>query len=113
MPKANMMIIRGLRGKEFVSESFTRIQHHAYVEMAPMRVGDRGESIFQLVLLIPGQEPIRTEVEFFRGCNGLSMAPEIAELIPPEFYDPLQAIRYASEHGLEEPPYVDLSTLLK
>jgi hypothetical protein len=111
MPKANMLIIRGLRGKQFTSESFERVQHHAYTKLTPLRVGNRGESIFQLVLLVPGQEPVRTEVEFFRLCNVLSMAPEIAALIPPEFRDPLEAIRYAAENGLETPPFIDLDRL--
>lgn len=135
MPKANLMIIRGklagrwsanplrdwrplpkhpewanVREAEFVSESFTRLQHRAFTELVPLRVGDRGDSIFQLTLLVCGKPPIRTEVEFQRGCNGLSMAPDIAALIPPEFHDPIHAIKYAAEHGLETPPYVDLKT---
>jgi hypothetical protein len=131
MPKANMMIIRGRRRlprskrdwsplkqhvewmyaceEEFVSESFTRLNHHAYCRMSPLTTGDRGEGIFEMVLLVPGQAPIRTRVEFNRGCNGLSMAPEIAELIPPEFFDPIQAMDYAAQHGLDTPPYVDVS----
>ena len=127
MRKANMMIIRGRHGRrppavfgawsplpdhvsyqaEFVSESWTRLQHHAYKNMAPLRM-EVGDSYFELVLLVPGEEPVRAEVFFPRGCNGLALPGNMVELVPFEFFDPIQAMDYAVKHGLETPPYVDL-----
>ncbi len=103
MPKANMMIIRGKDGKEFVSESWSKLEHHAYTGMAPKRVDKTGD-YFDLVLLVPGREPIKCEVEFIRGCNAFAIPADIGDFIPPEFRDPMQAMEYALKHGLDTPP---------
>lgn len=86
--KANMIIVRGLDGREIVGENFDDIQTRVYRELPPKRLpnGRISESHYDLVLLIPGRTPHKSPAIFWRGCNALAITPEASVILtaPPE-----------------------------
>jgi hypothetical protein len=70
-------IVRG-KNAEIVSEDFDIAQHRAYMELVPRR-SEGADSIFTLVVLRPGQELVRCEAIFHRGCNALAMPSKFVD----------------------------------
>lgn len=78
--KANMIIIRGLNGREIRGESWDVLQHQMYVTL-PAKRTECCDSYFDVVLLVPGLEPIKFEGVIYRGCNCIAVPSEIAHHI--------------------------------
>ncbi len=78
--KANMIIIRGLNGKEIRGENWGQLEYLAYTTLAPRNcVG--ADSYFDLILLVPGCKPIRTDAVFYRGCNCLAVDSSVVNYL--------------------------------
>jgi hypothetical protein len=89
--KANLIIICGERTKqwphvpdEIVGEDFQKLQHLAYTTMVGRHLGNgiswQGTE-FTVVVLVPGQEPVKGPGIFYRGCNALALTPELARAL--------------------------------
>ena len=70
--KANMIAIRGLNGKEIRGEDWNKLEHEAYVSLPPARM-ERCDAFFDVVLYVPGLEPIKFEGIIYRGCNCIAV----------------------------------------
>ena len=79
--KANMIIIRGLNGKELRGESWSKLEHEVYMTLPPKRM-ERADSYFDVVLLVPGLEPIKFEGIIYRGCNCIAVPSEVVRFLP-------------------------------
>jgi hypothetical protein len=78
--KASMIIVRGLRGREVRGEDWDRVQHEVYTTLPPARC-EGCDSVYELVLLVPGMAPIRSDATFYRGCNALAVPSDVVQYL--------------------------------
>ena len=78
--KANLIIIRGRNGSEIRGEDWDKLQHRAYMEMIPAR-SYGSDSVFDLVVLVPGMSPIHSDAVFYRGSNALAVSSDVVKFL--------------------------------
>jgi hypothetical protein len=67
-----MIIVRGLNGQEVRGEDWGKVEHAVYTTLPPKRM-ERCDLYFDLVVLVPGMAPIKSEAIMYRGCNCLAV----------------------------------------
>jgi hypothetical protein len=71
--KANLIIVRGRNGAEIRGEDWDTIQHQVYTGLINKRRDERSNSYYDLVVLVPGMAPMRSECVIYRGCNCIAV----------------------------------------
>ena len=74
--KANLIIVRGRDGAEVRGEDWSRIQHEVYMTLLPKRE-ERMDFYYDLVVLVPGMEPMVSEAVMWHGCNCLAVDKKV------------------------------------
>jgi hypothetical protein len=78
--KANMIIVRGLNGKEIRGEDWGKVEHETYMTLPPKRM-EKTDAFYDVVLLVPGKEPTKFEGIIYRGCNCIAIPAGVSQYL--------------------------------
>jgi hypothetical protein len=79
--KANMIIVRGLKGREVVGEDWFEVEQRVYRMLPPREILDRMHGVFTVIALIPGQPLRKCDGIMYRGCNCIAVMPYVSEVL--------------------------------